>query len=142
MRVVNKQARRNYQIMDTFEAGVMLTGAEAKAAREGRVDLTRSYAKLIKGEPFLINAAIYVQNVDPGGTRRTRKLLLRKGQIVGLGSKMGGKGMALVPIALYTKKNLVKIEIGVGKSKREFDKRRELKKRDIDRSIEKELKMV
>lgn len=140
MKIFNKRASFEYQLFERVEAGVVLSGGEAKAVRTGRADLSRSFAKIISGELYLINTVIPVQgalNYDPA---RTRKLLLHKKEITSIQSKLREKKLTLVPTSMYTKGNLVKVELALAKTKRKFEKREDLKKRDIQREIEVSLK--
>lgn len=143
MRIVNKKALHNYHILETLEAGVKLSGAEVKSIRSGRVDLGQSFARVLDGEVYLINANIPpylnapIKDYDP--TRR-RKLLLHKNQIQSLIGKLSPGGFALVPVSIYEKRNLMKVELGLGKSKKEFDKRKVIKERDHLRRVEQELR--
>ncbi len=143
MRILNKTAYRNYQILESIEAGLVLLGSEVKALREGRVELGQSFARIVNGEVFLINAHIpiyknsQIEGYDPG---RSRKLLLHKNQIQSLLGKLSGGKTTLVPLALYESHNFIKVEIGLGRSKKEFDKRKVIKERDHIRRIEQELR--
>lgn len=143
MKIVNKKALHNYHILESFEAGIQLTGAEVKSIRSGRLDLGQSYAKVVNGQIYLVNANIPAyqnspaKNYDPA---RSRRLLLHKSQIQGLIGKLSGKGIALVPVSIYEKNNMFKVQLGLGKSKKEFDKRRVVKERDHQRRIEQELR--
>lgn len=142
MRIVNKKALHEYYILESFEAGIKLFGSEVKSIRSGRIDLGQSYAKILNGEVFLVNANIPryqnapIKNYDP---QRTRKLLLHRDQIQSLTSKLAGK-VTLVPVSIYEKNNLIKVQLGIGKSKKEFDKRKIIKERDHQRRIEQELR--
>ena len=142
MKITNKKAYFDYRILETFEAGINLYGSEVKAVRLGRADLTGSFVKIIGSEAYLVNANIFpyqsgqVENYD---AQRTRKLLLHKQEIIALKSKTDGANLALVPIALYFKHGFLKLEIGLGKGKKQYEKREAIKKRDIKRSLEQEL---
>lgn len=138
MKVINRKAKYDYKFLETFEAGVSLTGAEVKAVKKGMVDLKNSYAKVLRGEAFLINAII--QEAGGKTSTRTRRLLLHKKEIVSILSKIKGKNLILVPISMYTKGRLVKVKLALAKAKRKFEKRATIKKRDIERDIEQELK--
>ena len=132
----NKKGRFNYEIEDSFEAGLILLGEEIKAIRSGRVNLTTSYVKIIGGEAFWLGGII---NVASGDAQRTRKLLLRKEQI----KKLVGKteaGHQLVPLKLYITRGKAKLEVGLGKSKKKYDKRELIKKRQTDRDIDRSIK--
>ncbi len=141
MKVFNKRARFDYQILEKFEAGVSLSGGEAKAVRTGHLNLTNSFAKIIGDEAFLINANIPIQGAKDYNPTRSRKLLLHKKEIYGIKAKSKAKNLTLVPISMYTKGRLIKIELGLGKSKKKFEKKEELKKRVQKREIEKEFKL-
>lgn len=143
MRIINRQARRNYHILESLEAGIELLGSEVKSVRAGRADLSESFVKILNEQAFLINANIprFAQtsqkSYDP---LRSRKLLLHKKEINSLIGKTSGKGTTLIPLSIYEKHNRFKVEVGLGKSKREFDKRKVLKERDHLRRIEQELR--
>lgn len=140
MRVINKKARFNYKLLDKLEAGVSLTGIEAKAAKSGNINLSNSHAKIIDGQAYLINASISTQADGKHNPTRTRKLLLHKNQITSIQSKIKAKRLTLVPISMYTKGQLVKVGLSLAKAKRIHEKRRQLKKRDIQREAEIEIK--
>jgi SsrA-binding protein len=139
----NKLARRNYFIDDTYETGIVLVGTEVKALREGRGNLKDSYAGVKNGEVFLYDMHISPYshgnryNHDP---LRARKLLLHKREIGKLYSKSRERGLTLVPLKAYFKNGKVKIEIGVGKGKRLYDKREDMKRRDDRRDMERALR--
>lgn len=129
--------------MEHIEAGIVLTGAEVKAIRAGRIDLSESFVRVLNDEAYLINANI-PKLVQTGNKQydplRSRKLLLHQTQIQALIGKTSGKGTTLVPVSIYEKNNRFKIDVGLGKSKREFDKRRSLKEKDHQRRVEQELR--
>jgi SsrA-binding protein len=135
----NKTARLNYFIEDTYEAGIALVGTEVKALREGKANLKDSYALVKDGEVFVheMHISPYTygnrQNHDP---LRVRKLLLHKGEIKRLYGKSRERGLALIPLKLYFKSGKVKIEIGVGRGKKLYDKRESLKVKEDRREIE------
>ncbi|MEA1928044.1 MAG: SsrA-binding protein SmpB [Candidatus Auribacterota bacterium] len=134
--VTNRKARRDYTILDTYEAGIVLRGTEVKSLRRGRGSLAGSYASVEKGEVWLrgMNITPYeyggIYNPDP---KRKRKLLLHHREIKRLIGVTAVKGHTLIPLRLYLKGPLIKVEIGVGKGKRMYDKRQTIKKRDADR---------
>jgi SsrA-binding protein len=136
--VTNSKARRDYQILETFEAGIVLHGTEVKALRAGKGQIGDAFARVEGDEVFLHNAHIdeyshgNVQNHQP---KSVRKLLLHKSEIRKLFSLVSVKGNALVPLSLYWKNGKVKVSLGVGKGKAEFDKRDDLKKREADREL-------
>jgi len=136
----NKRAYYDYRILDKFEAGIVLSGSEIKSIRQGRVSLKGSYVKIIEEEIFLIGTYIspyQKANIDPV---RTRKLLLNKGEIKKLIGKTKTKGYSLIPLKLYLKKNLAKLEIALVKGKKKYDRRDKIKKREEEREIRRELK--
>ena len=138
----NPVARHNYIITDTLEAGIVLTGTEIKSIRNGKVNLKDSYAGLQNGEAYLYSMHLcpYEQgnifNKDP---LRDRKLLLNKREIFRLSWLINQKGYTLVPISLYFKNNIVKLELGIGKGKKLYDKREDLKKKDSEMYIKKHM---
>lgn len=134
----NRRARRDYTIEDSFEAGIVLTGSEVKSLRAGRANIQESYATEKDGEIFLVNAYIpeYKQagpfNHEP---RRPRKLLLHKRQIGRMLGAVQREGMTLVPLRLYfNARGIAKLEIGIAKGKRQYEKREAVKKRDWERN--------
>jgi SsrA-binding protein len=132
----NKEAYHNYFILDTYEAGIQLTGTEVKSARAGRVNLKDSYALVRDGEAWLLNAHISPyshgnrENHDPD---RDRRLLMHKKEIIKLQSKIQEKGLTIVPTKLYFKGNLIKCELGIAKGKKLYDKRADEAKKTQDR---------
>jgi SsrA-binding protein len=138
MKIINKKAKFNYRIFEEFEAGIALTGAEAKTAKLGRVDLTNSYVKIVNGEAFLINTNIISDNVK--NPTRTRKLLLHKRELVSIATKAEAKNLTIVPIAMYNKARLVKVKFALAKSKREYEKREIIKKRQDEIEKARELR--
>jgi len=139
MRVINRRAKFDYQILEIFEAGISLSGSEAKSVREKRVNLSQSFAKIINGEVYLVNVNIPSANQALSSTR-SRKLLLHKKEIISLNSKIKQRKLTLVPLAMYTKGRLVKVELALAKPRRKFEKKAQIKKKDIKREIERELK--
>lgn len=135
----NKKARHDYEIEETYEAGIVLTGTEIKSIRAGKVNLKDSYARIKDGEVFLLNMHIspYEQgnrfNHDPV---RTRKMLLHKKEINKLIGLTKEKGYTLVPLKLYLKDGWAKVDLAVAKGKKLYDKREAMKKRDAQREIE------
>jgi SsrA-binding protein len=135
----NKKAWHNYFIEDKYEAGISLLGSEVKSLREGKVNLGDSYGDIKRGEVFLVDAHIspYPQanrlNHDP---LRTRKLLLHKREIQRLIGKVQERGFTLIPLRLYFSNGKVKVELGLGKGKKLFDKRETLKRKTMEREME------
>lgn len=141
MRLQNKRARFEYELTgEGVEAGLSLKGAEAKSIREGRGDLSNSFAKIMGNEIYLVNANIPAQGIAKYDSTRTRKLLLHHQEILALSTKMKQKKLQIVPIRLYNKGRLIKLYLELGKSKRQFEKKEAIKRRDVKRDIERELK--
>jgi len=140
MKKINKKVHFNYNLFDKYEVGITLLGGEVKAIRKGGIDLSQSYAKIIDGEVYLINASISVEGKKNYLPTRSRKLLLHKDQIISIQSKIKAKKLTLVPTKVYTKGRLIKAEIALAKSKLKFDKKEAIKKKDIEREIERELR--
>lgn len=138
MKVQNRKAKFDYDIKDTVEAGIVLTGAEAKAVRAKNVDFLGSYVKPIGGEMFVINLHIGVEDAED--SRRTRKLLLNKKEILNLSLKVKAQKLTLIPVSLYTKSRLIKLEVALVRGKKSHEKRAQIKAADILRDIEEELK--
>lgn len=142
MKITNKKAYFDYEISDSFEAGINLYGHEVKSVRVGKADLTGSFVRIIGNEAFLVNAKIFayqpgqIENYDE---RRTRKLLMHKNEIISLKSKIEGSSLNLIPVSMYLKKGFIKVEVGLGKGKKKFDKKETIKKRDILRDTEREI---
>lgn len=141
MKIFNKRATFDYQISEKIEAGISLNGGEAKAVRTGHLNLTGSFAKIIGGEVYLVNANVPIQGKLDYNPTRSRKLLLHRSQIYTILSKIKAKNLTIVPIVVYTKGRLIKVELGLGKSKKMFEKKESLKKKAQKREIEKEFKL-
>jgi SsrA-binding protein len=141
----NRQAKREYEILKTYEAGMVLKGYEVKSVKNGQINLKGSYIVIKKIEdkkalaPFLVKAHIPIYK--PAGQKdeydpyRDRQLLLNRAEISQLIGKSQEAGLTLIPLKVYTKHKLLKLEIGVGRGKKKFDKREDIKKRDLDRKI-------
>ena len=139
LNITNKKARYDYEILDSLETGIVLRGHEVKSIREGKASIKEAYAKIINNELWLVNANISrfknytCREYDP---TRTRKLLIKKSELNKLIGKVKEKGLALVPLAMYLKNNkLVKLEIGIGKGKKKYDKRETIKKKQLDQEL-------
>ncbi|HWD20101.1 MAG TPA: SsrA-binding protein SmpB [Verrucomicrobiae bacterium] len=134
----NSKAKRDYHVLETYEAGIVLHGSEVKALRAGKVQISDAFARVEKDEVWLYNAHIdeYIQ-ANRFGHQPTapRKLLLHKSEIRKLFGLAAVKGNALFPLSLYWKNGKVKVSLGVGKGKAEFDKRDDIKKRESDREL-------
>lgn len=143
MRLVNKKALHNFHILESFEAGMELLGSEVKSIKGGHIELSGAYVKILGTEAFLVNALIpeYQSGSDKNyAPTRSRRLLLHRAQINTLIGKISKKGTTLIPVSIYEKNNRLKLEVGVGRPKKEFDKREVIKKRDQIRRIEQELR--
>ena len=142
--VQNKKARHDYQIVETLEAGIALLGTEVKSLREGRANLRDSYAVIRDGEVFLkgMHISPYSHTSDAKlDPRRDRKLLLNRGEIRKLIGKVQEKGLTLVALRLYfNPRGIVKVELGLARGKREYDKRRDMADRDARREVERAMK--
>ena len=138
----NKKARHDYLIEETFEAGVVLVGTEVKALRDGRVNLSDSYARIENGTAWLMQAHIgqYSHgNRNNHEPMRPRKLLLHRNEIERLDQKVAREGRTVVPLRVYFKHGLVKVEIAVARGKKTYDKRAAIAERESDRRIQREL---
>lgn len=139
----NKKARHDYTIVDTIEAGIVLTGTEIKSVRAARIQLKDGYAQIKNGEAWLVNVHISpfeqgnIWNQEPD---RTRKLLLKKKEIERLANELKGTGMTLVPLKVYLKDGFAKVLIGLAKGKHDYDKRESIKCREQDRDIKRQIK--
>jgi len=140
----NKKANLKYQKVECFEAGVKLLGTEVKSVKAGRASLDGAYVIIRGGEAYLVDATIpawQAGNVSKSyEVNRPRKLLLSKNQLLELGEYEGRKGLAIVAFSLYNKKGLIKLELCVGKNKNQRDRRQDIKKRDTQRDLKREIK--
>jgi SsrA-binding protein len=139
----NRKARFDYQLLERFEAGLVLTGSEVKSLREGRVSLAQAYADVREGEAWLVG--VHIDPYHQAGTQnhepeRDRKLLLHRRELDSLYGKVREKGLTLVPVRLYFKEGRVKVELALAKGKEQRDKRRDIAKREADRQIERAVK--
>jgi len=141
--VTNRKARYEYEIIDSVEAGLVLVGSEVKSIRSARVNLSDAYARVIKGEIWVIGMHIspYMeatsQNHDP---LRERKLLLHRNEIKKLSRRVQEKGFTLIPLRIYFKNNKAKLELGVARGKRQYDKKVSIAQKDAKREMEREQK--
>ncbi len=144
MKIINKKIHRQYQILEKYEAGIVLTGYETKSIKNNRLRLDEAYVKFINNAPYLVNDLIplypyaKVKNYDE---KRSRKLLLNKKEIVRLKTKLqSSRGLTIVPVSCYNKGALLKLEIALVRPRKEIEKRKLEKEKDIQRNQEKELK--
>lgn len=136
---VNRKARHEYEILQTIEVGIVLMGTEVKSLRQGKINLVDSFAQIKNGEVWLVSAHIseYTQgNINNHEPTRNRKLLLNKSEIRKLTAKVNEKGLTLIPLRFYFLSGKVKVELAVAKGKKVFDKREDIKKRDLQRDQE------
>ena len=142
---VNRKARHDYEIVDRIEAGIVLLGSEVKSLRDSRVNISDAYAQINKGEVWIIGMHISAykkatyNHID---TLRNRKLLFHKKEIKKLHRQITEKGITLVPLELYFKNNIVKVEIGIARGKRKYDKKAEIAQKDAKRDMEREEKKL
>ncbi|MFH0829124.1 MAG: SsrA-binding protein SmpB [Candidatus Kerfeldbacteria bacterium] len=135
----NRYARHEYQILETFEAGIILSGAEVKSAKAGQINLRGSYVTVRDNAAWIVNMHIapYQKANQPQGYNptRTRKLLLQKHEIDSLIGKSKAQGQTVIPLSVYTKRGIVKVELALARGKKAHDKRAGIKKREADRDI-------
>lgn len=140
----NRRARYDFDIQETFEAGLVLTGSEVKSLRDGRANLTDAYGMVKDGEAWLVGAYIGPYSFASGGghdPERTRKLLLHRRQIDQLAGELSQGGLTLVPMQIYFWEGKAKVELGLGKGKRRYDKREKIKEREMRREMERAEKL-
>ena len=143
MEIINRKARHDYFIEEEYECGIVLTGTEIKSIREGSCNIGDSYGHIRKGELFILNMFIgeYKEgNIFNHQETRTRKLLMHKNEILKLSNKITLEGYTLIPLKVYFKNNKVKVLLGLCKGKKNYDKREDMKERDIKRELEKKYK--
>ena len=139
----NRRAFFDYEILDRCEAGLVLTGTEIKSVRLGKVDLREAYAKPVNGELWLMNA--HIATYDPANIynhepKRSRKLLLHKNEIAHLASEVAEKRLTIVPLRMYIKNHVAKVEIALARGKRQYDKRRAIIDKEMDLAARRELR--
>lgn len=141
MEVFNKKASFEYELTpEKVEAGMILKGIEAKAFRDGRVNISQSHVRVLDGEIYLINANIPAGDIKGYEPTRMRKLLLHKNQILSIITKMKQKKLQIVPTKMYNTDSRIKLEIVLGVPKRKFDKKESIKKHDVQRDVDRELR--
>ena len=140
---VNKKAYHDYHILESYEAGIALKGSEIKSIRMGRVNIRDAYARPEKGELWLHNSHISAYQAGGFNTHepdRKRKLLMHRNQIADLEQTASQKGLTLVPLRIYIKNGIAKLEIGVGRGKKQYDKRETIARRETEREVERAMK--
>jgi len=139
MRILNRRARYDYNLLEKFEAGIALTGPEVKSVKAGKMSLGESFVQIREGEAWLYNAYInpypYANNRDYD-PRRTRKLLLHKNELLKLEQQTKEKKLTLVPVSCYTKGRNIKLEIALARGKKKYEKREAKKRKDLERETE------
>ena len=143
MEILNRKARYDYEIEDTYEAGIVLTGTEIKSIRNGSCNIKDCYGIIRKGEIYLLNMFVgqYKEgNIFNHEETRDRKLLLHKKEIKKISQMIEVQGLTIVPLKLYFKDNKLKVLIGICRGKKNYDKRESIKERDIKRDVERNLK--
>jgi SsrA-binding protein len=139
---LNRRARFEYEILETFEAGMVLVGTEVKSLRQGQASIKEAFADIVGGEAFLVDSHIppYVLgNIHNHEPKRRRKLLLGKREIQRLGSKTAEKGLTLIPLRIYFRKGLAKLELALARGKKTHDKRETIRRREAEREMAREM---
>ncbi len=137
-KITNPRAYHDYNIIETYEAGINLLGAEVKSVKGSRMSLEGSFVKIVGSEIYLVNAQIFpYPYARPEGydSKKTRTLLLKKKEILRLAGLSQQKGLTLIPLRVYTNRNLVKLEFGLCRGKKQYEKRESIKKREVQRNI-------
>jgi SsrA-binding protein len=139
----NRKARHEYEILETFDAGLVLTGTEIKSVRAGKVSMSDAFARADRGEMWLMN--MYIAPYEQGNranveSRRTRKLLLHKAEIARIQSRMAERGFTVIPLAIFLQNGFAKLELGLGRGKKIYDKRNDIAERDRNRDLQREMK--
>lgn len=143
--VFNKRAKFDYFLLDKYEAGIVLTGGEVKSIRDGRASLADSFVRIKDGQAYLVNAHINPYNFSDNrqyDPRRDRKLLLHRKEIEALEAKVSGKNTTIVAVVIYDTHNTIKVEIAIGKGKKQYDKRATLKERDMNKKLKQDIKSI
>jgi SsrA-binding protein len=139
---LNRRARFEYEILETFEAGMVLVGTEVKSLRQGQASIKEAFADVVGGEVFLVDSHIppyALGNIHNHEPKRRRKLLLGKREIMRLGSKTAEKGLTLVPLRIYFRRGLAKVELALARGKKTHDKRETIRRREAKREMEREM---
>lgn len=144
-KIFNRRARYDYQLLEKFEAGIALTGPEVKSVRAGHLHLEEAFVQIRDNEAWLFNAHIHPYKFarPPAGgydPQRARKLLLHKNELLKLAQETARRGLTIVPVSCYTKGNRIKLGIALAKGKKKYDKREALKRKDLQREIEGQLR--
>lgn len=141
MKIIHKKATFDNEILDRFEVGIVLTGAEVKSVRAGHASLEGSFVRIIGQEAYLVNAQVFPylyarpEGFDP---KRTRKLLMHKKELISLQSKTDSARLTLIPLSWYTKGPLIKLEVALARGKKQYEKREKIRKEDQKRELERD----
>lgn len=139
MRIINRRASYDFQILEKLEAGINLSGPEVKSIKTGHADLSGSFVRILGAEAYLVNAKVFPYEYarpEDYDEKRTRKLLMHKDEIIALKSRMEGSSLTVIPLSMYTKKGLIKLEIALAKRKKKYEKKEAIKKKDLQREEE------
>jgi len=142
-KIINRRASHDYQLLEKLEVGIVLSGGEVKSVKNGHLKLEEAFVRITDGEAWLVNAHIHPysfadnRDYDP---RRSRKLLLHKSELLKISQQTKEKNLTLVPISCYNSGNKIKLEIALGRGKKKYEKRETIKRKDIDREIEAQLR--
>ncbi len=138
MKITNKKANFNYEIVESFEAGIVLTGSEVKSIKDSRANLEDSFVKIINGELYLVNTDIPKYKYDGSDkydSRRSRKLLIKKSELVQVESKMKSKKLVLLPVSIYETRGIIKVQVGLGRGRKRHEKKDREKERDMNKEL-------
>lgn len=142
-KIINRRASYDYQLLEKFEVGIVLSGGEVKSIKNGHLKLEEAFVRIVGGEAWLVNAHIHPysfadnRDYDP---RRSRKLLLHKNQLLKISQQAKEKNLTIVPVSCYNSGNKIKLEIALGRGKKRYEKREAIKKRDLTREVESQLR--
>jgi SsrA-binding protein len=138
MKIKNKKAFFNYEVSDTFETGIVLSGSEVKSIKSGRMNFSDAYVKIVGGELWLVGADIPKYQFDGSmeyDPKRSRKLLVKKRELLDIESKLKQKNLTLIPVSVYTTRGKIKVEVGYGKGRKRYEKKERLKEKDQKREL-------
>jgi SsrA-binding protein len=141
---INKKAKQEYELLDRFEAGLVLTGTEVKVVRQGKVSIADAFVKVRSGELYIVGlhiAEYALKGYASHDPDRDKKLLLHKREILKLSSKIAEKGLTIIPLSIYPKDSYIKVELALARGKKTHDKREELKKRAVKRDMDRTFKI-
>lgn len=143
MKVINRKARFNYNFLETFEAGIILTGPEVKSAKKGQIRLDEAFVRIdSKNELWLVNCHIHPYQFSDNtnyDAKRSRKLLMRRKQILAIQKRIEGKNLTIIPVSCYNLRGKIKLELALARGKKQWEKREKIKQRDLEREMAREL---